>query len=318
MNKGFGSNIKPNTQKFKFSGSTKQGTLSPKREVPSHIIRPEYAETGKILTHGSPIIPWVIEQKSQEQIEKMRVSGRLAREVLDIAGKAVRAGIKTDEIDEIVHMESIKRNCYPSPLNYMNFPKSCCTSINEVICHGIPDSTALKNGDIINIDVTVYHDGFHGDCSETFCVGEIDEQAKNLIQVTYDAWQKAIKFCMPGKQYKEIGGIIHDYVEKRGYSTVKHFCGHGIGSVFHTNPTILHYRNNQPNGTMQVGHTFTIEPMICEGTAEHIMWPDKWTAATKDGKRSAQFEHTFLMTESGLEALTGKLDTSPKQWFESN
>lgn len=159
--------------------------------------------------------------------------------------------------------------------------------------------------------MTVYYDGYHGDCSETFTVGEVDEQGLDLIQVTYDCWVKAMEFCEPGRPYKEIGGIIEDYVRERGYTTVKQFCGHGIGSVFHTNPNVLHYRNNEPNGVMEVGHTFTIEPMICEGRANVLNWPDDWTATTADGSRSAQFEHTLLMTNDGVVPLTGKTADSP-------
>lgn len=198
----------------------------------------------------------------------MKAAGRVAREVLDIAGRAVRAGITTDEIDNIVHEETLKRGAYPSPLNYHGFPKSCCTSVNEVICHGIPDDRKLQEGDIINLDITCYLNGYHGDCSEMFVVGEADEKAKNLLQTTYDCWIKAMEFVEPGKDYKDIGGIIEDHITERGFTTVRNFCGHGIGSTFHTNPNIYHYRNNEPNGKMAPGHTFTIEPMICEGSGK--------------------------------------------------
>lgn len=198
----------------------------------------------------------------------MRAAGRVAREVLDIAGAAIRPGITTDEIDNIVHAETLKRGAYPSPLNYHGFPKSCCTSVNEVICHGIPDDRKLQEGDIVNLDITCYLNGFHGDCSEMFVAGEADEKGKELLQATYDCWVKAMEFVEPGKNYKDIGAIIEDHVVERGFTTVKNFCGHGIGSVFHDNPNIFHYRNNEPNGQMAPGHTFTIEPMICEGVGE--------------------------------------------------
>eukprot|EP00471_Norrisiella_sphaerica_P005969 CAMPEP_0184488680 /NCGR_PEP_ID=MMETSP0113_2-20130426/13082_1 /TAXON_ID=91329 /ORGANISM="Norrisiella sphaerica, Strain BC52" /LENGTH=270 /DNA_ID=CAMNT_0026871641 /DNA_START=372 /DNA_END=1184 /DNA_ORIENTATION=- len=262
-------------------------------------------------------MPWdKIEVKSASDIDKMRVSGRIAREILDEAGKLVKPGVKTDEIDQLVHELCMEKNAYPSPLNYNNFPKSVCTSINEVICHGIPDSTELKEGDIVNIDVTIFHDGFHGDCSEMFVVGETDEASKRLIQVTYNAWQEAIKYCKPGAKYNQIGGIVERYVKKRGYSTSRDFVAHGIGRAFHTKPFILHYDNNENLGTMEPGHVFTIEPMICEGKADHVLWPDNWTATTKDGKRSAQFEHTILITKDGCEPLTKKLPSSPVQWWE--
>jgi methionyl aminopeptidase len=229
----------------------------------------------------------------------------------------VRAGITTDEIDNIVHEETLKRGAYPSPLNYHGFPKSCCTSVNEVICHGIPDDRKLEEGDIINLDITCYLDGFHGDCSEMFFVGsEPDEKTKDLLQTTYDCWVQAMNFVKPGNDYKDIGGIIEDYVSAKGYTSVKNFCGHGIGAVFHTNPNIYHYKNNEPNGQMAVGNTFTIEPMICEGTSQVLNWPDDWTATTRDGKRTAQFEHTLLVTPDGVEALTGKIETSPIQFWE--
>lgn len=213
---------------------------------------------------------------------------------------------------------TLQAGAYPSPLNYHGFPKSCCTSVNECICHGIPDDRPLQEGDIINIDITVYLNGYHGDCSEMFYVGENspDDKTKDLLQTTYDCWIQACNFVRPGKDYKDIGAIIEDYIEPRGYSTVRNFCGHGIGSVFHTNPNILHYRNNEPNGQMAAGHTFTIEPMICEGNAKPLSWPDNWTATTSDGKRSAQFEHTLLVTNDGVEALTGKTESSPLQFWE--
>ena len=291
---------------------------------------------------SSGMLPWIIEVKSPDEIIKMKAAGRAAREVLDIAGAAIRPGITTDEIDNIVHEETLKRGAYPSPLNYHGFPKSCCTSVNEVICHGIPDDRKLKEGDVINLDITVYLNGYHGDCSEMFVAGEPDDDAKNLLQTTYDCWVKAMEFVEPGKDYKDIGGIIEDHVTERGFTTVRNFCGHGIGSVFHTNPNIFHYRNNEPNGQMAPGHTFTIEPMICEGTgklkgwnndfcifltccfltlcqtitAKCLNWPDNWTATTTDGKRTAQFEHTLLITKEGVEALTGKIETSPIQFWE--
>jgi methionyl aminopeptidase len=214
------------------------------------------------------MLPWIIEVKTPEEIEKMRAAGRVAREVLDIAGRAVQVGVSTDEIDALVHEETLKRGAYPSPLNYHGFPKSCCTSVNEVICHGIPDDRRLESGDIINLDITCYLDGYHGDCSEMFVAGEADAAAKRLIQTTYDCWVSAMEFVKPGRDYKDIGAIIEDYVVPRGFSTVRNFCGHGIGSVFHTNPNIYHYKNSEPNGQMAVGHTFTIEPMICEGSGE--------------------------------------------------
>ena len=300
----------------------KAGFVGPSRVVPESILRPDYALSGTPGNSDQLRLPWMIETKSSSDVEKMRVAGRVAREVLDLTGRAVRPGITTDELDEIAHAAIIERGAYPSPLNYHGFPKSICTSVNEVICHGIPDAVALQSGDIINLDVTVYLDGFHGDCSEMFFVGLddqedlVDEASRTLVQVTYDAWQAAIAFCKPGRAYKDIGAVIEDYITPYGYQSVKQFCGHGIGRLFHTSPNVLHVRNNEPNGVMKPGHTFTIEPMICEGTQESDLWPDAWTAVTKDLGRSAQFEHTLLITEDGVEPLTKKLPTSPLQPWE--
>ncbi|KAL7577785.1 hypothetical protein ACA910_010541 [Epithemia clementina (nom. ined.)] len=307
----------PQMDRFQYSGTVRPGQQSPQKVVTvPGIMKPDYAETGIPSSGGKLLLPWMIEVKTPKEIEQMRKAGALAREILDLAGRAVAVGVTTDAIDELVHAEIIKRGAYPSPLNYHGFPKSCCTSVNEVICHGIPDDRRLENGDIINIDITVYLNGYHGDCSEMFVVGEVDEAGKRLLQTTYDCWIKACQFVAPGRDYKDIGAIVEDYVVPKGFSTVRNFCGHGIGSTFHTNPNILHYRNNEPNGQMAAGHTFTIEPMICEGSAKALSWPDEWTATTVDGKRSAQFEHTLLITPDGVEALTGKTADSPLQFWE--
>ena len=299
---------------FRYTGKVRPGRQSPPRVVPKGIMRPDYAKDGRPKNTG-PMLPWQIEIKTEEDIAGMRAAGLVAREVLDACGRAVAVGATTDSIDAIAHAEAIARGAYPSPLNYHGFPKSCCTSVNEVICHGIPDSSVLKDGDIVNVDITCYFGGYHGDCSETFLVGEVDEAGKQLVKVTHDCWQAAIDYCKPGQPYSGIGRIIEDMVTPYGYTSVREFCGHGIGTVFHTNPNILHYKNNAP-GKMEVGHVFTIEPMICEGAFEHVMWPDDWTATTKDGGRTAQFEHTLLITPDGVEALTGRLPSSEPFWWD--
>jgi methionyl aminopeptidase len=221
MNKGFAAR-----STFKYGGKLRPGTLSPKREVPLSINRPDYASTGKPKQKDLSL-PWEIPPKSPEIIEKMRIAGRIAREVLDEGVRMVKPGITTDDIDAVVHQATISRNAYPSPLNYHNFPKSCCTSINEVICHGIPDSTVLQDGDIINVDVTVYFDGVHGDCSETVFVGNVNDQIKDLVVTTYTAWKAAIDYCKPGMPFSGIGAVIEDIITPKGYTSVREFCGHG-------------------------------------------------------------------------------------------
>jgi hypothetical protein len=204
MARGFGA-----APRFRYSGNLRPGVQSPKAVVPQNIRRPDYADDGKPKGSNGSTPPWIFNAQSDETIAKMRVAGRYAREVLDEAVRLVRPGITTDEIDKLVHSETIKRNSYPSPLNYGGFPKSCCTSVNEVICHGIPDSTVLKDGDIVNIDVTVYHDGVHGDCSETVFVGDVDDKTKDLVQTTYDALQAAIAMCKPG-----ITGLFRNFPQR--------------------------------------------------------------------------------------------------------
>lgn len=314
---GFGaSSAKKASPPFPYTGRVTAGTIEPKLLVPKHIQRPDYAKDGtpKRTKQG---LPWEINPQTPEDIVRMRKAGRIAREVIDTAIRSVRPGITTNSIDELVHAEVIKRDSYPSPLNYNGFPKSVCTSVNEIICHGIPDSTVLMEGDIINIDVTIFHDGVHGDCSETVFVGKVSDEVRDLVKTTHECWMAAIDICKPGVPYSKIGGVIEDYTKPKGYSTVKEFCGHGVGRVFHSYPNILHYKNTQNAGIMAVGHTFTIEPMICMKSAKPVVWPDDWTAATSDGLQTAQFEHTLLITETGVEMLTGKIDTSPKfSWEE--
>jgi len=242
----------------------------------------------------------------------MRKVCRLAREVLDIAGKAAKPGVTTDEIDKIVHQATIERGAYPSPLNYKGFPKSCCTSVNEIICHGIPDSRPLQDGDILNIDITLYYDGVHGDVNETYLIGTVSPQAKKLVQSTYEALEKAIAIVKPGTLYRDIGNVISKHINQAGFSVVRSYCGHGIGELFHAPPSIPHYGKNKAIGVMKPGHVFTIEPMINMGSWHDILWPDGWTAVTQDGKLSAQFEHTLLVTETGCEVLTARIQDTQK------
>lgn len=235
----------------------------------------------------------------------------MAREVLDAAARAVKPGVTTDELDRIVHEETLKRGAYPSPLNYVGFPKSCCTSVNEVICHGIPDTRPLGEGDIVNIDVTLYYDGFHGDLNETYPVGKVDKASLELINCSRTCLEKALELVQPGTAYKELGAVIDKHAKACGFSVVRTYCGHGIGRLFHTVPNVPHYAKNKAVGVMKAGHIFTIEPMINAGAWQDVSWPDQWTAVTVDGKPSAQFEHTILVTETGYELLTAPLPDSP-------
>ncbi|KAK5916362.1 hypothetical protein CgunFtcFv8_011354 [Champsocephalus gunnari] len=291
--------------------------LTPMRLVPGDIQRPDYADHPRGISESEQSLKGTSQIKSlcPEDIEGMRVVSKLAREVLDISALLVKVGVTTEEIDHAVHLACIARNCYPSPLNYYNFPKSSCTSVNEVICHGIPDRRPLQDGDILNVDITVYHNGFHGDLNETFYVGEVEEEAKKLVQTTYECLMQAIDSVKPGIRYRELGNIIQKHAQANGFSVVRSYCGHGIHRLFHTAPNVPHYAKNKAVGVMKPGHVFTIEPMICEGGWQDETWPDGWTAVTRDGKRSAQFEHTLLVTETGCEILTRRMEDNGRAHF---
>ena len=269
------------------------------RAVPEHIVRPPYAATGEVVRWNEPII------KSPEVIERMRRAGAVAAEILRLAGEAVRPGITTDEIDVYVHDLCIERNAYPSPLNYHGFPKSVCTSVNEVICHGIPDSRVLVEGDIINIDVTAFVDGVHGDTNATFAVGDIDPTSRSLIDRTEECMWYGIEAVRPDRPLSDIGKAIEQHAKRHSLGVVRAFIGHGIGEQFHTDIQIFHYYDPRSTMVMRPGMTFTIEPMITLGSHQHRMWADGWTAVTSDGRRTAQFEHTVLVTDAGAEVLTG-------------
>jgi methionyl aminopeptidase len=282
------------------------GIVSPSRAVPIHIVRPEYAHSGVPAPYKLSCI-----KVTTDQIERMRQAGKLARQVLDTVLAAVRPGITTDELDGLAHEQIIALGAYPSPLNYMGFPKSICTSVNEIVVHGIPDNRKLVEGDIVNCDVTVYAHGMHGDCSETVFVGEVDTEAKKLVQVTWECLLRAIDVVRPGNQLNAIGLAVETHARQNGFSIVREFTGHGIGENFHMSPYIAHFYEPDNVMRMEEGMTFTIEPMINAGSAECIIWPDKWTAVTADLARSAQFEHTLLVTADGVEILTG----GKEPWF---
>ena len=279
--------------------SVQPGNISAMRSVPAEIPRPEYAENGRPARHNGKNLV-----KTPEEIERMRRSGAAGRRILDLVGRHVKPGITTDELDAIAHEAYIAEGGYPSPLNYRGFRKSICTSVNEVICHGIPDDRVLQDGDIVNCDITIYLDGMHGDCSKTFLVGNVSEEDQRLVQATEESLYRAIATVYDGSRLNDIGRAIQQYIEPMGYSIVRDFVGHGIGSLFHIDPQVPHYYSPSANMVLKAGMTFTIEPMINIGVAQHKLWDDNWTAVTADYQRSAQFEHTLLVTETGVEILT--------------
>ena len=259
--------------------------------------------------------------KNPQEIEKMRVAGKLASEVLDFITPFVKSGITTDEIDKLCHDYMVNiQNTIPAPLNYAPdghtpYPKSICTSINHQICHGVPGPKTLKEGDIVNIDVTVIKDGFHGDTSRMFHVGETSIQAKRLCKLTYEAMWLGIQIVRPGAKLGDIGFVIQDFAEKNGFSVVREFCGHGIGKRFHEEPQVLHYGKPGTGLTLEAGMIFTIEPMINAGKRDIKQMPDGWTIVTKDRSLSAQWEHTILVTHNGYEVLTVSEKTPPPPIF---
>jgi methionyl aminopeptidase len=279
------------------------GTVGPRRPVPADLPRPEYVDRPSPERYDGP------EVKSPEIIERMRVASRIAAQALQEVGRAVAPGVTTDELDRIGHEFLLDHGAYPSTLGYKGFPKSLCTSVNEVICHGIPDSTRLEDGDICNIDITAYvvldGVGVHGDTNATFLAGDVDEEVRLLVERTREATERGIRAVRPGREVNVIGRVIESYARRFGYGVVRDFTGHGIGTSFHSGLVIPHYDAAPHHGdVIEPGMTFTIEPMLCLGTYEWDMWPDGWTVVTKDRRPSAQFEHTVLVTDSGAEILT--------------
>jgi len=272
--------------------------LSPRRTVPTGIARPEYAVTGQPSARVSRAV------RTPDELERMRIAGRVGAEVLIEVGKAVEPGITTDELDRIGHEACIARGAYPSPLNYRGFPKSLCSSVNEVICHGIPDSRKLLDGDVVNIDVTAFIEGVHGDTNATFAVGEVDEVSLDLIRITRAAMHAGIATVKPGSRVNDIGRAIEATVKGTDYGVVREFIGHGIGDQFHTSLQIPHYFDPRARTVLEEGMTFTIEPMITVGSPALYVWDDDWTAVTLSGQRCAQFEHTMVVTADGVEILT--------------
>jgi len=275
------------------------GRVSPRRPVPAHIARPEYVDRPAPAPYTGSAV------QDAETIEAMRVAGRVAAQALREVGRAVAPGVTTDELDRIGHEFLLDHRAYPSTLGYRGFPKSLCTSVNEVICHGIPDDRPLREGDIVNVDITAYIGGVHGDTNATFLVGEVDAESRLLVERTREALHRAIRAAVPGRQLNVIGRVIESYARRFGYGVVRDFTGHGIGTAFHSGLIVPHYdAAPDHDDVIEPGMTFTIEPMLNLGTPDWRMWDDGWTVVTADGRRSAQFEHTILVTEAGPEILT--------------
>ena len=281
------------------AGHLVPGTLTPTRTVSPSIRRPEYVgKPAPAVYSGNDIY-------DEKSVAKIRQAGRIASRALDAVGAAIRPGITTDELDQIGHDFVVSAGAYPSTLGYRNYPKSLCTSINEVICHGIPDDTVLEEGDIVNVDITAYLDGVHGDTNRTFIVGTTSSEISDLVDRTREALARGIRAVMPGREVNVIGKTIEAYAKRFGYGVVRDFTGHGVGTHFHSGLIIPHY-DSAPlyNNVIEEGMVFTIEPMLTLGTHEWEMWNDNWTVVTKDRSITAQFEHTIVATATGAQILT--------------
>ena len=274
------------------------GRLSTRRSVPASIARPEYVDRpAPAPFEGSDV-------QSAGTIEAMRIAGRIAADALAEIGRNVRPGVSTDELDRIGHEFLIDHGAYPSTLGYRGYPKSLCSSLNEVICHGIPDSTELLDGDICNIDITAFIGGVHGDTNATFLAGDVREEARLLVERTHEATMRAIRAVRPGRPLSVVGRVIESYAKRFDYGVVRDFTGHGISTSFHSGLIVPHYDDPRIDVELREGMTFTIEPMLTLGTHQHEMWDDGWTAVTRDRRWTAQFEHTIVVTSDGAEILT--------------
>lgn len=289
-------------------GPLTPGRISPLRSVPASIARPEYVGKRLPEPYDGP------EVKDNETIAAMRIAGRLAGDALVEVGRAIRPGVTTDELDRVGHEYLCDHGAYPSTLGYRGFPKSLCTSLNEVICHGIPDTTVLEDGDICNIDITAFIGGVHGDTNATFLVGDVDEEVRLLVERTKEATRRAISAVTPGRPVNVIGRVIESYARRFEYGVIRDFTGHGIGTTFHSGLVIPHYDDPHYSMPLAVGMTFTIEPMIALGTYDYDVWEDEWTVVTKDRKWTAQFEHTLVVTPGGCDILTLPTGTDAGTW----
>lgn len=275
------------------------GKPTPIREVPADIPRPEYVWKKTVReAMGEPFI------QTPETIEAMREASKIAANALAVAGKAVAPGVTTDELDRIAHEYMLDHGAYPSCLGYRGFTKSVCTSLNEIVCHGIPDTTVIQDGDIVNIDVTAYKNGVHGDTNATFLAGDVSEEHRLLVERTKEATMRGIRAAKPGRQINVIGRVIESYAKRFGYSVVTDFTGHGIGTTFHNGLVVLHYDSDVYTDLLEPGMTLTVEPMLNLGGLDYKIWDDGWTVQNTDYSFSAQFEHTIVITEDGNEILT--------------
>lgn len=280
-------------------GRLTAGRVAPERRVPPSIARPEYVGRPSPSPYrGSDVV-------DASTVERIRNAGRIAAQALEAVGEAIRPGVTTDELDRIGHDFIVAHGAYPSTLGYRGFPKSLCTSVNEVVCHGIPDDTELVEGDIINVDITAFFDGVHGDLNKTFTVGQVSDEASLLVERTREALNRGIKVVAPGRQINVIGRAIESYAKRFGYGVVRDYTGHGVGEAFHSGLVIPHYdAAPQYDTVMEPGMVFTIEPMLTLGSIEWDLWADDWTVTTKDRSLTAQFEHTLVVTERGADILT--------------
>lgn len=275
------------------------GKLSPWREVPADIVRPEYVGKNEVQEGiGEPYV------QTPEIIEAMRETSKIAANALQVAGSAVAPGVTTDEIDRIAHEYMCDHGAYPSTLGYRGFPKSSCVSRNEIVCHGIPDSSVIQDGDIVNIDITAFKNGVHGDTNATFLAGNVTEEHRLLVERTKEATMRGIRAAKPGREINIIGRVIESYAKRFGYNVVRDFTGHGVGPTFHNGLIVLHYDSTVYRDVLEPGMTLTIEPMLNLGSLDYTIWDDDWTVQNKDRKFSAQFEHTIVITENGNEILT--------------
>ena len=280
-------------------GKLTPGKPTPIRKVPASIERPEYAWKDDVQENvGEPLI------QTPETIERMREASKIAANALAVAGAAVKPGVTTDEIDRVAHEFMCDHGAYPSTLGYRGFEKSCCVSLNEIVCHGIPDTTVIQEGDIVNIDVTAYKNGVHGDTNATFLAGEVTQEHRDLVERTYKATMRGIKAAKPGREINVIGRVIESYAKRFGYNVVTDFTGHGVGTTFHNGLVVLHYDSDAYRDVLEPGMTLTVEPMINLGGLEYDIWDDGWTVQNRDGEYTAQFEHTIVITDEGNEILT--------------